>query len=189
MATILVAFFFFEKKLENIRGGYNINKYLLTKKWGGINMSYVDGILVKDEVVLEKAKITKLYLVGAWIKGFFLCWLLFIPTIKAIKKTIVFRKMELALTNQRLVGRTGVVSREVMDVKLDKVSTVRIKESFWGRIFKFADIVVSTGGEDMEFLGIKNANVFKNKVMNAIEEYENYKINKQAQALAGAINK
>ena len=152
-------------------------------------MSYVDNILVRGEVIKEKAKVTKLLLVGAWIKGILLCWLLFIPTIKAIKLTITISKIELTLTSQRVIGRVGVVSRDIMDAKLDKVATVKIEESFWGRIFKFANVIISTGGDNFVFRGIKNANSFKNKVMNEIEEYEAYKINKQAQALAGAINK
>ena len=43
---------------------------------------------------------------------------------QAIILTIIVTKIELALTNQRLVGRVGVVSRQIMDSKLDKVQTV-----------------------------------------------------------------
>ncbi|UKI48878.1 MAG: PH domain-containing protein [Clostridium sp.] len=109
-------------------------------------MSYVDGILQKDEEVVAKAKVTKLVLIGAWIKGILLCCLFFIPTIKAIVLTIVVSKIELALTNQRLVGRVGVIRRQIMDSKLDKIQTVQIRETFWGRIFGFANIAVSTAG-------------------------------------------
>ena len=153
-------------------------------------MSYVDGVLQRDEKVVEKAKVTKLVLVGAWIKGILLCWLLFIPTIRAIKLTIVISKIELALTNQRLVGRVGVVGRQIMDSKLDKVQTVQIQETFWGRIFKYANIKVSTagtGGNEYVYLGIARANEFKQKIMNQIDEYEDYKVKKQAEALAGAM--
>ena len=150
-------------------------------------MSYVDGILQRDEQVVEKAKVTKLVLVGAWIKGILLIWLLFIPTIKAIKLTIAVSKIELALTTQRLVGKVGIVARQSMDAKLDKVQTVKIEETFWGRIFGYATVVVTTAGADYAFRAIAHANEFKKKIMSQIDEYEDYKVKKQAQALAGAM--
>jgi uncharacterized membrane protein YdbT with pleckstrin-like domain len=151
-------------------------------------MSYVDSILLKDEIVVQKAKVTKLVLVGIWVKAILLCWLI-IPLIKAIIFTIIVTKIELALTNQRLVGRVGVVSRQIMDSKLDKVQTVDIAETFWGRIFKYANIVVTTAGSKFVFQGIARAAEFKQLVMNQISEYEDDKVQKQAQALAGAMNK
>ena len=150
-------------------------------------MAYVDGVLARGEEVIERAKVTKLVLVGAWIKGILLCWLLFIPTIKAIKRTIEVNKTELALTNQRLVGRKGIVARDLMDSKLDKVQTINVNETFWGRLFKYADLSISTAGTNFLFYGIKRANEFKQKVMNQIDEYEDSKNNKRAQALAGAM--
>ena len=152
-------------------------------------MSYVDSVLLKNESVVEKAKVTKLVLVGAWIKGILLCWLLLIPTIKAIKLTIAVSKIELALTTQRLVGKVGIVSRQAMDTKLDKVQTVKIAETFWGRIFGYGTIIVTTAGSDYTFQAITHANEFKSKIMNQIDEYEEYKVKKQAEALAGAMNK
>lgn len=109
-------------------------------------MSYVDGILQKDGEVIAKAKVTKLVLIGVWLKGILLCWLFLIPTITAIMQTIAISKIELALTNQRLVGRVGVIRRQIMDSKLDKIQTVQIRETFWERIFGFANISVSTAG-------------------------------------------
>ncbi len=153
-------------------------------------MSYVDEILQKDEEVVAKAKVTKLSLIGVWVKGVLLCWLFLIPTIKAIKQTIVVSKIELALTNQRLVGRVGVVGRQIMDSKLDKVQTVQIRETFWGRIFGYANIAVSTagtGGSEYVYIGIARAQEFKQKIMSQIDEYEEFKVRKQAEALASAM--
>ena len=150
-------------------------------------MSYVDGVLGRGEEVIARAKVTKLVLVGAWIKGILLFWLLLIPTIKAIITTIAVNKTELSLTNQRLVGRKGIVARDIMDTKLDKVQTVSVNETFWGRIFKYANVSVTTAGGTFYFLGIARANDFKKKVMNQIDEYEDLKNNKKAQALAGAM--
>ena len=48
--------------------------------------------------------------------------------------------------------------REAMDAKLDKVQTIKIEETFWGRIFHFCTVVVTTAGSDYRFFGIKDGN-------------------------------
>lgn len=152
-------------------------------------MSYSDNCLTNGEVIIEKARVTGKFLIGAWIKGILLCFLLLIPTIKAIIKTIRLKNIELALTNKRLIGKVGVVAREAMDTKLDKVQNVKIVESFWGRIFHFCTVVVTTAGQDYNFVGIKDGNKFKATVMNQIEQYEEDKVRAQAEAIAKAVSK
>ena len=149
-------------------------------------MSYVDGILGQDEQIIAKAKVRKIVLLGAWIKGILLFFLL-IPLIDAIKFTISIMKIELALTNKRLVGKVGIIARQIMDSKLNKIQSIKIEETFFGRLFGYATVVVVTAGTHYEFQAIASANEFKNKVMNQIEEFDNCRIQKQAQALAGAI--
>ena len=46
---------------------------------------YVENNLNKNEVIVQKAKLNGLMLLSAWLKGILLCWLLLIPTIKAIE--------------------------------------------------------------------------------------------------------
>lgn len=150
-------------------------------------MSYVDGILERDEQIIKKAKIKKIVLLGVWIKGILLFWLI-LPLIDAVKSTLSIFMVELVLTNKRLVGKVGIIAREVMDSKLDKVQSVKINETFFGRLFGYAKVVVVTAGTTYDFEAVAHANEFKNKVMNQIEEYDNYRIQKQAQALAGAVN-
>jgi len=74
-----------------------------------------------------------------------------------------------------------------MDSRLDKVQTVSINETFWGRIFHYANVHVTTAGANFLFLGIAHANEFKQKVMNQIDEYENAQSDKKAKALADAM--
>ena len=77
-----------------------------------------------------------------------------------------------------------------MDSKLDKIQTVQIRETFWGRIFGFANVTVSTAGtgeNEYAYFGIARAQEFKQKIMSQIDEYEDFKVKKQAEALAGAM--
>ena len=82
---------------------------------------YVENNLNKNEVIVQKAKLNGLMLLSAWLKGILLCWLLLIPTIKAIAATIRFNKTELAVTNKRIIGKVGVFNTKTLDAPLNKI--------------------------------------------------------------------
>ena len=70
---------------------------------------------------------------------------------------------------------------------LDKIQTIKVNESFFGRLFKYGEVIITTAGSDYHFYAIKNANEFKKKAMSEIDAYQDSKIAKQAKALAGAM--
>ena len=135
-------------------------------------MSYVEETLDKNEVLVKKAERNKLSLVGVWLKGILLCWLLFIPTIKALIQTISFSQFELAVTNKRVVGRAGLFKTQTLDVPLNKIQTVFVEETFFGKIFNYSRIEIRTGGEGFEFDYVKSGEAFKRMIMVQIDKYE-----------------
>ena len=154
---------------------------------------YVEKNLNRDEKVVKNAKRNGLFLLGTWIKGIFLCWLLFIPTIKAIIKTIQFRFIELGVTNKRIIGKVGVFNTKTLDAPLDKIQNVMVVETFFGKIFNYGTIKIDTASGSFLYDAIKDANSFKTAVLDQIEQAKEELITKQAsqmaQAMAGAINK
>lgn len=63
-------------------------------------MSYVKKHIITDnDIIIAKVELSPLRLIIAWILGIFFCWLLFIPTIKAIKISIIFDTTEYYITN------------------------------------------------------------------------------------------
>lgn len=150
-------------------------------------MSYVDKNLGKNEVVIKKAKKNGLYLLGAWIKGILLCWLLFIPTVKAIIRTIQYFNCELAVTNKRIVGKVGVFNTKTLDSPLNKIQNVGNKQTFLGKIFNYTTVVVTTAACDYYFEGVKANINFKNTIMQQIDTYEEERIKQQATEMAKAI--
>lgn len=150
-------------------------------------MSYVEQNLGKNEVLVKKADRNGLFLLGAWIKGILLFWLLFIPTIQAIAATISFSRIELAITNKRIVGKVGVLKTKTLDAPLNKIQTVSIKQTFFGKIFNYSTVVVSTGGEDFVFDCIKSGDAFKRMIMAQIDQYEEERIRQQASQMANAM--
>lgn len=51
------------------------------------------------------------------------------------------------LTDQRLVHRHGVLSRETLEIPLDRLHAVRYRRSALGRLLRYGDVVVESGGE------------------------------------------
>lgn len=54
---------------------------------------------------------------------------------------------ELAITNRRVIAKTGFISRSTFEVMLNRVEGANIDQSIWARILNFGSILVhGTGG-------------------------------------------
>jgi len=74
---------------------------------------------------------------------------------------------EFAITNRRLIIKTGGFGRHVLELLLQKVEAIRVEEPFVGRLFGYGSIVVSgTGGTKERFNSIADPMEFRNHVQN-----------------------
>ena len=96
----------------------------------------------------------------------------------------------LAITNRRVLGKTGVIKRDALDLHIDKVDTIKVKSTFWGSILKYSTITVLGGGNDkgLNFEAISNANEFRNKVNDAVEQHAAEARKAQAEEIARAMS-
>ena len=54
---------------------------------------------------------------------------------------------EFVITNRRVVVKRGLFARTTFEMNLNKIETVNVDQSIWGRIFGFGTIsIVGTGG-------------------------------------------
>lgn len=141
---------------------------------------YSERYLNEDEWVVEKAKRNPWPLVGCWILGVLFFWVLFIPLIYAIVRTVVFKKAELVLTNMRLICKRGVFNTESKDVTLPKVQGVYVNEGFWGKVFNVGTIHIDTAYGPIE-AEIQDAEDFKSAINGQVEQYKLDHLAKQAQ--------
>jgi uncharacterized membrane protein YdbT with pleckstrin-like domain len=49
---------------------------------------------------------------------------------------------EIAITNNRLVYKRGLVARQVGEMSIDRIEGVNVLQSFWGRIFNFGRLAI-----------------------------------------------
>ena len=72
--------------------------------------------------------------------------LFFFGVVALVQRIIIKVGSVHALTNKRLILKTGIFSRNQVDLILTKCEGMRIKQSIIGRVFNFGTIVVTTGG-------------------------------------------
>lgn len=71
---------------------------------------------------------------------------------------------EFAITNKRVIIKTGLISRHTLELNLSKIESVNINQSIWGRILGYGSIqIIGTGGTRETFINIKRPLLFRKK--------------------------
>ena len=162
-------------------------------------MAYLESNLGRDERIISKAQTSFLPIIpnaiigvlllimfassGSFLTGLIIAALIIVPKVLRIKLT------ELGLTSKKIMGKYGIINTKVMDSPLGKVNSVSVEQGLGGKIFGYGKIVVSTSSGGYNFNFIKSADAFRSAVMNQIEEADEERIRKQAEQLAGAVNR
>ena len=111
---------------------------------------YAEQNLYEGEYIVEKAPRDVWSLVGKWLIGILLCFLI-APLVWAIVETVIFTNTELVLTNRRLIFKRGVLNVKAKDIPLPKVKGVSVEVTFWGRIFNWCVIYIDTEYGTMKY--------------------------------------
>lgn len=71
---------------------------------------------------------------------------------------------EFAITNKRVIIKTGLISRKTVELNLTKIESVNVNQGFLGRILGYGSIqIVGTGGSKEIFLNITDPLTFRRK--------------------------
>jgi uncharacterized membrane protein YdbT with pleckstrin-like domain len=78
---------------------------------------------------------------------------------------------EVAVSNQRVLIKTGLFSQRSVEILLARVESVGMKETFAGRILGYGTVMVrGTGGTSEEFERIRDAREFRRRVRCQLNE-------------------
>ena len=78
---------------------------------------------------------------------------------------------EMAVTNRRVVIKTGLASRKTIEMLLNKVESIEVSETALGRILGYGSIVViGTGGSPEPFHKVAHPLEFRSQVQQQIEK-------------------
>lgn len=90
--------------------------------------------------------------------------MLFFGVVALLQRILVKIGSAYAVTNKRVVLKTGVISRKAVDLVLAKCEGLHINQSILGRIFGFGTITVTTGGVTSSYPFIANPLTFRREI-------------------------
>jgi uncharacterized membrane protein YdbT with pleckstrin-like domain len=78
---------------------------------------------------------------------------------------------EMAVTNRRVIVKTGMASRRTIEMLLNKVESIEVSETTMGRLLGYgAIVVVGTGGSTEPFRKIAHPLTFRSRLQQQIEK-------------------
>jgi len=135
--------------------------------------SYVDSILSSGETVKYRASVSIWSLIPLLFIGLILTIVYFGPIFWIIA-WIRYKTTELAITNKKIIAKFGFIQRDTIELLLQKVESIQVKQSILGRIFGYGSIIVSgSGNPQAPIPGISNPMEFRRQVMELLESSEN----------------
>lgn len=90
--------------------------------------------------------------------------ILFFGIISLLSRILIKVGSSYAVTNKRVILKTGVISRKAVDLVLAKCEGLHIKQSILGRIFNFGTITVTTGGASSSYPYIADPLAFRREI-------------------------
>ena len=129
-------------------------------------MSYLSRkVLLENENVVVKPKKNGMFVFIALLGGILGCWMLLIPTFKAIKAIIKFCSTDYAVTEKRILTKHGIVATHTNDMALSKVENLIVDYTFFGKIFNYGTVKIHGAGfNHVTFSYIKNAEQVKRQI-------------------------
>jgi uncharacterized membrane protein YdbT with pleckstrin-like domain len=76
---------------------------------------------------------------------------------------------EFAITNRRIMMKTGITKRRLIELQLNRSEGLVIDQGIIGRIFNYGTIVIRTGTLEESFSPVADPYEFKRQINNAIE--------------------
>ena len=132
--------------------------------------SYVDEVLIKDETVLYRGRLS-VWSFFWWILGGLLLLAAFgLGLLLWLWAWLLYRSTELAVTNKRIIVKAGVVQRNTTEMFLEKVESIQVDQGVMGRLFDFGTITVSgTGGDRAPVRNVAQPIEFRKAFMTAVD--------------------
>jgi uncharacterized membrane protein YdbT with pleckstrin-like domain len=132
--------------------------------------TYVDKVLIEGEQVVYSGHIT---LWSLW--HLILFGVILLPVgiglILLIWAYIRFKTTELAITNKRVIAKSGFISRHTIELNINRVESLQVSQSLFGRIFNFGTLIISGGGNPQAPIsGISNPLAFRKAFIEAQDQ-------------------
>jgi uncharacterized membrane protein YdbT with pleckstrin-like domain len=137
-------------------------------------MAYIDNALIRGETVIARASISWWAMLPTTILAVILMVTVFLAPvgiILLIGSALRIWSTELAITNKRVIAKFGLVRRNTVELRLDRIEGLRVNQGIFGRIFNYGSIVVSgTGVTQAPIPAISNPMDFRRLCLEASDD-------------------
>ena len=117
--------------------------------------SYVNSNLIEGEKVIYETKLHWITFVS--LKGILTLF---------ISPLIAYYTSEFAITNKRLIIKTGFISRNTFEMNLSKIESINVIQGILGRILGYGTVVImGTGSTREPFTSIRDPLTFRKKFL------------------------
>jgi uncharacterized membrane protein YdbT with pleckstrin-like domain len=92
--------------------------------------------------------------------------------ILGMQSIIIILTTEFAITNRRVIAKTGFIRRHTLEIFLSKIESVAIRQTWLGRLLDAGTVTVTgTGGTKESFQAIANPVSVRKKINQIIEHF------------------
>jgi uncharacterized membrane protein YdbT with pleckstrin-like domain len=131
--------------------------------------SYVESVLIPGEQVVHRARISKWSLAPLLFFGVLLLPI-GVGLILLVWAWIRYATTELAVTNKRVIAKTGLIQRKTVELFISKVESVQVDQGILGRIFDYGTVTLTgTGVQSAPFKSIADPLRFRKLFMTAAD--------------------
>lgn len=132
--------------------------------------SYIEQVLIKDETIVYRARISMVSLLPLILLGLIALPLFGLGLILWIMAWIKYATTELAITNKRVIAKSGLIQRKTIEMFLIKIESVQVEQGILGRIFDYGTVTISgTGVHSAPFANIAAPLEFRKNFMAAAD--------------------
>ena len=98
--------------------------------------------------------------------------LLLYTAVLLLQAIIVMLTTEFAVTNRRVIAKTGFIRRRTLEMLLSKIESVAVQQGILGRVLGFGSVTVTgTGGTKESFRAIDKPFAVRKVINQIIEEF------------------
>lgn len=133
--------------------------------------SYVEDALVKDERIVHLGHISLWALWHLIALGVVLLPAFGLGFIFLVLAYVKYRTTELAITNKRVIVKSGFIRRSTIEININKVESLQVDQEVLGRMFNFGTLIISGAGTPQApVAGISRPMEFRKAFMEAQDQ-------------------
>jgi uncharacterized membrane protein YdbT with pleckstrin-like domain len=148
-------------------------------------MSYIKSVIVPGETLIVSAKthwfiyVVPIALLVASIRATLaipsISILVFPATLFLLCQALLYAySTEMAVTNKRIIAKNGFIRRNTIELRIEKVESLKVDQSILGRIFNFGTVsITGSGGTTAPIPYISNPLAFRSAALTGLEPEQN----------------